>query len=126
MNCVGGGGMGRVFRAQYGLGPHRRHQILSREQAADPETLLRFRNEAKTAARLNHENIVQAYCAGEAEGLAYIAFEFIEGPDIRLVERKGPLPLAEAVSYTFQIAEALAHAASRNVVHRRTSNLPTC
>ncbi|MGO8751861.1 MAG: protein kinase domain-containing protein [Thermoguttaceae bacterium] len=120
MNCVGGGGMGRVFRAQdTALDRTVAIKILSREQAADPETLLRFRNEAKTAARLNHENIVQAYCAGEAEGLAYIAFEFIEGPDIRaLVERKGPLPLAEAVSYTFQIAEALAHAASRNVVHR--------
>ena len=120
LNCVGGGGMGRVFRAQdTALDRTVAIKILSREQVADAETLLRFRNEAKTAARLNHENIVQAYCAGEAEGLAYIVFEFIEGLDIRaLVERKGPLPLAEAASYTFQIAEALAHAASRNVVHR--------
>ena len=46
-------------------------------------------------------------------------FEFVEGVNVRLlVEQKGPLPLAEAVSYTIQVAEALAHADARGVVHR--------
>ncbi|NUQ64097.1 MAG: serine/threonine protein kinase, partial [Pirellulales bacterium] len=117
---VGGGGMGHVYRAEdLGLGRTVALKILSRDQAADLETSRRFRNEARSAARLNHENIVQVFYAGEDQGLPYIAFEFIEGTNIReLVERRGGLPLAEAISYTLQIAEALAYAACQNVVHR--------
>ena len=117
---VGGGGMGKVFRAiDTGLGRPVALKVLTREQAAEPETLLRFRNEARNAARLNHDNIVQVYYVGEDNGLPFIAFEYVEGVNLRsLVEQRGPLPLAEAVSYTLQVAEALAHAAGRNVVHR--------
>lgn len=117
---VGGGGMGRVFR-----GVDTRLQrivalkILPPEQAADEETRLRFQNEAQSAARLDHENIARVYHVGEDQGLHYIVFEFIEGVNIRrLVERKGPLPVPEAVSYTLQVADALAHADTRNIVHR--------
>jgi serine/threonine-protein kinase len=117
---VGGGGMGKVFRGiDTGLGRPVALKVLTREQTADPETLLRFRNEARNAARLNHDNIVQVYYVGEDRGLPFIAFEYVEGLNLRsLVEQKGPLPLAEALSYTLQVAEALAHAAQRNVVHR--------
>lgn len=120
LECVGGGGMGRVYRARdLTLDRIVAVKVLSREQAADAETLLRFRNEALSAARLNHENIVQVYYVGEEEGLPYIVFEFIEGENLRTrVEQQGGLPLAEALSYTLQVTEALAHAAERNVVHR--------
>jgi eukaryotic-like serine/threonine-protein kinase len=120
LEFVGGGGMGLVFRARdVALARTVAVKVLSQEQAADSEVLLRFRNEAQTAARLNHENIVQVYHSGEEGGLPYIVFEFIEGLNIRaLVEKKGVLPLPEAISYTFQVAEALAHAAAQNVVHR--------
>lgn len=94
-------------------------KVLSVEQAADPETRLRFYNEAQSAAQLDHENIARVYYIGEDRGRPFIVSEFIEGTDIRgLVERRGGLPLAEVVSYTLQVAEALAHAASRNIVHR--------
>ncbi len=117
---VGGGGMGRVFRAlDTRLGRPVALKILSPEQAADEETLLRFQNEAQLAARLDHDNISRVFYVGEDRGLHYIVFEFVEGLNIRtLVEQKGPLSLAEAVCYTLQIAEALAHADSHNVVHR--------
>ena len=117
---VGGGGMGRVFRAlDTRLGRPVALKVLSPEQATDEETLLRFQNEAQLAARLDHDNISRVYCVGEDRGLHYIVFEFIEGLNVRtLVEQKGPLSLAEAVCYTLQIAEALAHADARNVVHR--------
>lgn len=120
LECVGGGGMGRVYRAMdTGLNRTVALKVLSPEQAADTETLLRFRNEARSAARLNHDNIVQVYHIGEDQGLPFIVFEFIEGAHLRsLVEQKGVLSLAEAISYTFQVAEALAHAQSRNIVHR--------
>ncbi len=94
-------------------------KVLPVEQAADREVVRRFQNEAQSAARLDHDNIARVHYVGEDRGLHYIVFEFIEGVNVRdLVAAKGPLPLGEAVSYTFQVAEALDHAAARNVVHR--------
>ena len=124
---VGGGGMGRVFRAiDTRLGRMVALKILSPEQAADPDTLQRFQNEAQSAARLDHDNIARAYYVGEDRGLHYIAFEFVEGVNVReLVEQRGPLPLAEAISYTLQVAEALAHAEPRTS-STATSSPRTC
>ncbi|MHB1037728.1 MAG: serine/threonine-protein kinase [Pirellulales bacterium] len=117
---VGGGGMGAVFRAlDTRLARPVAVKILSREQAADEETLRRFKNEAQSAARLDHENIARVFFVGEDRGLHYIVFEFIDGVNVRdLVRRQGPLPLAEAVSDVLQLAEALSHTSSRDVVHR--------
>src|SRR4029077_13242581 len=117
---IGGGGMGVVFRAlDTTLNRDVAVKVLSRDQATDDDALRRFRNEAQSAARLNHDNIARVHYVGEDRGVHYIVFEFIEGVNIRdLVERIGPLPLPEAVSYTFQIAEALAHASQRDVIHR--------
>ncbi len=127
MEFVGGGGMGKVFRARdTRLARSVAVKILSPEHAADQETVLRFQNEAQSAARLDHENIARVHYVGEDRGLHYIVFEFIEGVNVRdLVANRGPLPLAEAVSYTLQVAEALTHASERNVVHRdiKPSNL---
>jgi eukaryotic-like serine/threonine-protein kinase len=120
LGYVGGGGMGRVFRASdTRLARIVALKVLSPEQAADPETVQRFQNEAQSAARLDHDNIARVHYVGEDRGIHFIAFEFVEGVNIRvLVEQRGPLPLAEAVSYTLQVAEALSHADARNVVHR--------
>lgn len=117
---VGGGGMGAVFRAlDTRLNRTVAVKILSSEHAADEETVRRFHNEAQSAARLDHENIARAYYVGEDQGLHYIAFEYIEGQNLRdLIERRGQLSLAEIVSFTLQIADALAHASAREVVHR--------
>ena len=124
---VGGGGMGRVFRAlDTRLARTVALKILSPDQAADHETLLRFQNEAQSAARLDHDNIARVHYVGEDRGLHYIVFEFIEGVNVReLVEARGALPLPEAIGYTLQVADALAHASARNVVHRdiKPSNL---
>lgn len=117
---VGGGGMGAVFQAtDTMLGRTVAVKVLSQDQASEEDTLLRFKNEAQSAARLDHENIARVYYVGEDRGLNYIVFEFIEGENIRdLVDRRGGLPLGEAISYTLQIAEALDHACQRDVVHR--------
>ncbi|MGC3970632.1 MAG: protein kinase [Pirellulales bacterium] len=94
-------------------------KVLSRDQAVDDETLKRFKNEAQSAARLDHDNIARVHYVGEDRGLHYIVFEFIEGVNVRqLVERRGVLQLDDALSYTLQIADALAHATTREVVHR--------
>jgi serine/threonine protein kinase len=116
---VGGGGMGAVFRAtDTMLGRTVAVKILSRNHT-DEEIIRRFQNEAQSAARLDHPNIARVYYVGEDQGWNYIVFEFIEGENIRdRVERVGPLSLEDAFSYTLQIAEALEHACSRDVVHR--------
>jgi serine/threonine protein kinase len=116
---VGGGGMGAVFRAtDMMLDRTVAVKILSRDQT-DQDTLRRFKNEAQSAARLDHPNIARVYYVGEDKGWNYIVFEFIEGANVReLVEQRGPLPLEEAISFTMQVAEALEHAFRRDVVHR--------
>ncbi len=117
---VGGGGMGAVFRAHDTmLDRIVAVKVLSKSQSNDEETLRRFKNEAQSAARLDHENIGRVHYVGEDQGWHYIVFEFIEGINLRdLVDRDGPLSLADAVSYTLQVADALAHASERDVVHR--------
>ncbi|HEY2882728.1 MAG TPA: protein kinase, partial [Pirellulales bacterium] len=117
---VGGGGMGAVFKAlDTMLNRIVAVKVLSQEQSSDEETLRRFQNEAQSAARLDHDNISRVYYVGEDRSWYYIVFEFIEGSNLRdVVERQGPLPLAETISYTLQIADALSHASQRDVVHR--------
>ncbi len=120
LEYVGGGGMGAVFRARDTmLDREVALKVLSRAQGADDETRRRFHVEAQSAARLDHQNIARVYYVGEDQELNFIVFEFIRGENIRdLVERQGPLSMGDAVSFTLQIAEALAHACQRNVVHR--------
>lgn len=120
LEYAGGGGMGAVFRARDTmLAREVALKVLSRDQAADEDARRRFQNEAQSAARLDHDNIARVYYVGEDRGLNYIVFEYIEGVNVReLVDRNGPLPVGEAVSYALQVAEALEHASSRNVVHR--------
>jgi serine/threonine protein kinase len=116
---VGGGGMGAVFRAtDMRLGRTVAVKVLSRDQSSE-ENVRRFRNEAQSAARLDHRNIARVHYVGEDAGLNFIVFEFIEGINLRdVVQQKGPLELEEALRYTVQVAEALAHASQRDVVHR--------
>lgn len=123
---VGGGGMGAVFRAvDKTLDRIVAVKVVSSEQT-DEDTLRRFRNEAQSAARLDHPNIARVYSVGEEAGWNFIVFEFIEGVNVRdLVAHKGPLPLDETISYVVQVADALEHASQRDVVHRdiKPSNL---
>jgi serine/threonine protein kinase len=117
---IGRGGMGAVFRAiDLRLDRVIALKVLSPEQSHDPGSVQRFQNEARAAAKLDHDNIAQVYYIGEDQGLHYIAFEFITGTNVReLLARTGVLPIADAVSYTIQIAEALRSTAMAGVVHR--------
>lgn len=116
---VGGGGMGAVFRAiDTKLGRTVAVKVLSPYQT-DEANLKRFKNEAQSAARLDHTNIARVYYVGEDDGWHFIVFEFIEGVNLRdLVNHKGPLPVPEAITYTLQAAAALDHASARDLVHR--------
>src|SRR5260221_3734650 len=117
---LGAGGMAAVIRAtDLQLGRVVALKVLPPEMAADPENINRFKQEARAAAKLDHENIARVYFCGEDQGLHFIAFEFLEGDDLRTVlGRNGPLTPAEGVRYLLQLAAGLAHAAQRGVVHR--------
>jgi serine/threonine protein kinase len=117
---VGGGGMGAVFRA-WDTELHRvvAVKVLSTMQGGDEESQRRFQTEARSAARLDHPNIARVHYVGEDRGIRYIVFEYIDGANVRdIVYANGPLPLADAVNFTLQIANALTHAWEREVVHR--------
>jgi len=79
----------------------------------------RFFREAETAGRLQHQNIVTIFDAGEEHDLAYIAMEFLKGKDLLDYCKEGNLlPVARVLSITARVAEALAYAHRQNVVHR--------
>ena len=117
---VGGGGMGAVFRAlDTTLDRTVAVKVLAGRQADDEEMLKRFRNEAQSAARLDHENIGRVHAVGSENGWHFIVFEFIEGTNLRdLVRAEGPFDLARTVDVAMQVADALEHASERDVVHR--------
>jgi len=117
---VGGGGMGAVFRAHdTTLDRVVAVKVLSRAQSADDEMLRRFRNEAQSAARLDHENIGRVHAVGSDRGWHYIVFEYIEGRNLRdLVRDDGPFAVGRAMDVVAQVADALEHASARDVVHR--------
>ena len=116
---VGGGGMGAVFRAtDQKLGRTVAVKVLSRNRK-DGDSLRRFKNEAQSAARLDHPNIARVFYVGEDAGWNFIVFEYISGINIRdLVSQRGPLSLQDCWSYVLQVADALTHAAERDIVHR--------
>ncbi len=79
----------------------------------------RFFREAETAGRLQHQNIVTIFDAGEEHDLAYIAMEFLKGKDLVDYSKDGNLlPVPRVLSIVARVAEALAYAHKQNVVHR--------
>ena len=124
---LGEGGMGRVFKARHRQ--LRRIVCLKVLQAVNrrtPQLVERFRREAKTVAALAHPNIIVAHDADDADGVPYLAMEFIEGKDLaRHVELHGRFSPVDAVQIVLQAARALEYAHGQGVVHRdvKPSNL---
>ncbi len=117
---LGQGGMGQVYLAeQVSLKRQVALKILKAELASDPSYLERFKAEARAAARVNHANIIQVYAIDEANGLHYIAMEYVEGRNLRdYLARKGPPDLPLALSIMTQVAAALQRAGEAGIIHR--------
>jgi serine/threonine protein kinase len=117
---IGVGGMAAVLRARdTQLDRFVALKILPPEMAGDEENVRRFHQEARSAAKLDHDNIARVFFCGEDQRLHFIAFEFVEGENLRaILDRRGRLPVAEALRYMLQVATGLSHAARRGVVHR--------
>ncbi len=127
LEAVGVGGMAAVLKARdREMGRVVALKILPPHMARDGDSVTRFKQEARAAARLDHDNVARAFASGEDQGLHYIAFEFVEGDNLRtLIERRGTIPVPECVRLMVQVVAGLAHAAERGVVHRdiKPSNL---
>jgi serine/threonine protein kinase len=117
---LGQGGMGQVYLAeQISLKRKVALKILRPEMASDPTALQRFKAEATAVAQATHANIVQIYAIGEADGLAYMALEYIEGRNLReYLQKKGPPDVLLALSLMRQTASALQRAAELGIIHR--------
>ena len=117
---VGTGGMGSVFLAtDEQLRRNVALKILAPSFSIDPSSVQRFQNEARAAARLDHDNIARVFYYGEDAGLHYIAYEYVAGSNLRdVIRAKGRLEPAEAVNYTVQLAAALSHTSAAGIVHR--------
>jgi serine/threonine-protein kinase len=90
---------------------------LSAEEVAEYEA--RFTQEAKAAGRLNHPNIVSIYDVGKTDSFAWMALEFIDGRELKMLMRGDkPLPLLDAIDVITQVADGLAFAHARDVIHR--------
>jgi eukaryotic-like serine/threonine-protein kinase len=114
------GGMGAVYKA-YDTEAKREValKVLTPEMAAKPIMIERFRREARHAGKLRHENIVELYEFGEANGRFFIAMEFVEGLDLHeYIARKGLLEPESALKIITQAAKALDHAHRQGIVHR--------
>ena len=117
---LGEGAMATVFKAkQLSLDRIVAVKVLPKRLSENPEYVERFYKEGKAAARLNHNNIVQAIDVGEAGGYHYFVMEYVAGKTVyeHLAEHKA-YPEIEALDVTIQIADALAHAHDRGLIHR--------
>lgn len=117
---LGEGAMADVFRAfDPGIGRTVAIKVLKSEYGRDPELGERFLREARAAGALNHPNIATVYDVGEADGVAYIAMELIEGQPLdTLLLAQGRLPYERVLALGQQLASALDYAHRAGVVHR--------
>jgi serine/threonine-protein kinase len=117
---LGQGGMGQVYLAeQVSLKRRVALKVLRPDLAENPNALQRFRAEAEAVARATHANIVQVYAAGVADGIPYIALEYVEGRNLReYLLRKGPPEPPLALSIMRQVCSALQRAGEMGIIHR--------
>jgi hypothetical protein len=117
---IGRGGMAIVFRAvQKSLMRTVALKVLPAQFTHDAEFLNRFRREAEAAAQLTHPNIVTIHDVSSENGVHYISMELLEGENLHAqIRSRGALPVEESVRIVSQVAEGLAYAHQRGIVHR--------
>ena len=117
---IGSGGMADVYQAEdTHLGREVAIKVLYRRFAQDAEFVERFRREAKSAAGLQHPNVVNVFDRGEHDGTYYIAMEHLRGQTLKsIVTGEAPLDQVRAIDVAIQILRAAGFAHRRGVIHR--------
>jgi eukaryotic-like serine/threonine-protein kinase len=116
---IGEGGMGAVYRAEdTRLGRVVALKFIRSESIAGENVRQRFLREARAVAALDHPNICTIFEFGEDGEQAYLAMSYVDGPPLSTLLRGGPLGIARAVDIAAQVAEGLAEAHHKGIVHR--------
>jgi predicted Ser/Thr protein kinase len=120
LSKLGQGGMGVVWRARHEtLQKDVAVKVLPQGFASEPEAVKRFLREARSAARLEHPNVVQVLDAGSADGVHFIVMQFVDGTDLeKIVKKRGRLAVGDALAVTKRVAMALGAAHKLGIIHR--------
>jgi serine/threonine protein kinase len=119
VSAIGAGGMGEVYRARdTRLDRMIAIKTLPDTLSRDVDRRSRFQREARAIAALSHPHICALHDIGEHDGVDFLVMELLEGETLSHRLAAGPLPVAEAVTYAIQIADALANAHRQGIVHR--------
>lgn len=124
IELIGVGGMAKVYKAADRLLQRQvAVKILKDQYAEDEDFLKKFSNEAKSAAKLSHVNIVSVYDIGQdmlnGKKIYYIVMEYVEGQTLKeLIDKEGQISNHDLIDYSVQIAQALKSAHSFNIIHR--------
>jgi len=119
LSTIGSGGMAEVYRARdTRLGRDIALKVVNEALAADPELVHRFEQEARLAGSLNHPNLIAVYDFGVHQGAPYFITELLKGESLRQRLNRGRIPVDTALLWGAQLAQGLAAAHSRGIVHR--------
>src|SRR6266446_983855 len=116
---IGAGGQGTVYKAtDQKLGRTVVVKVLPAELTVKEANLKRFEREARLASSLDHPNICTIFDMDEANGLHFISMQYVEGRNVRQLVNGRPLELESALRIAIQVADALAAAHARGIIHR--------
>jgi serine/threonine-protein kinase len=120
LSKIGQGAMGSIYKAlQISMDRIVAIKCLAPKYALNDKFRERFMREARAVARLNHPNVIQGIDVGESNGIYYFAMEYIDGPTVgELLKRGGALDEKRALNIVTQIARALGHAFNHGIIHR--------
>ncbi|MBP7474381.1 MAG: protein kinase [Pyrinomonadaceae bacterium] len=116
---IGSGGQGTVYKVlDTKLNRSAVIKVLPPELTQKTANFRRFEREAQLCSQLDHPNICTIYDFNEADGVFYIAMQFVEGKNVRQLVAGRALALRSALSIAIQVTDALAYAHSKNIIHR--------
>src|SRR5262245_1797410 len=119
LSLLGRGGMGEVYKARDSrLDRFVAIKVILTPAASQTDRLARFEREARTISSLDHPNICALYDVGEANGIHFIVIQYLEGQTMAERLARGPIPVAQAIRYGIEIADALDRAHRAGIVHR--------
>ncbi len=120
IRVIGQGGMGAVYEAEHtGVGRHVAVKVLLPDFAKNPDSCARFEREARAAAEIGHDNIIDVLDVGVHDGRPFMVMEFLKGETLKeRMERCGPLSPEGAAYVMVQALSALGAAHAAGIIHR--------